>query len=1452
MPKRTVDQSFASEWNKSAAWAQQQGISQNAYLPVYALDQQRLASGYSPMSAAERNRAILAAANPNSVQGTPNDNPHPSNVFNNARSDLASIVTGLEPQHLITGIFDTVKNTVEGVLDPRRLEGANVDTTAANWLQNTLLSFIPGAYDLGAFMRADAHGGAAAGFAALADHPLLSLLDVAPATKVAMAGLAHTAVGEVLAGASAQDVSQLGEHGFTATLAKVLSNRTWALGPGINPAGAAAGLEQLTVGMRVQQWLGDSKLGASAPIQHFVREYMVNNQLKTGTYQSMLAAAHDTFNHLTGEEQQVFQDIFYRQDRGENIQTLLNGPKVTPPVRAAVNAWLKGPVKFLEEKALAEGDVVGVRRPDGSIGIYSATQSEAVLNARDALHSIRRDFVATLSETDSLVRNIDKYDKAQGQLAAGLDDLRKKAAATVAGDKSRFIDNVTEEYLAPGKTKPQINVLGKKHEQVSAVFGPDGIVDKVVQAMKLGKDDTVAALVPIMKERLSRWGYESVEAKDDAAFQAVAKMSVQLDQLVKNRQKMAEAIDKRIVGEHALHKDEVAKIQARQREDKAGLEQRHVNERTALRSERSGAYARARSAYNQRVTDLRTLAQQMEDAAYARGDNAAARADKPTTDRIYRAVKADVYKMRHDKLWPSLKAEKTKLDNDLLKAQVDFAKKDKELTARQAKQVADMKDAHASSKEFTGNLTIEMREYADAVTAFDKALQDNPTDNYRNYRLQVYMDTLLQHLHNDETIRRSLTDKLKKAGHSPDEITEALQTNPSVIRELLSLHIDDVYNNPNTFDAELVDVVMEAKADAEKSALDSVNTMRLQGYNPQWIPQAGTFDNPPSAIKAIVGKGTPHVDVAFARANKLVATRHDVVVGVTKAMADQMKRDAHVDFVEHSIAPRVITGSALREQLLGMVDLPAFDPKIGTIPHAFEVQLEKMGLTKFDPKSRFGFSLPSWGDEALYLPSGLAKALEKVMAAESKGERGIFDKSNQLFRYSILGLSPRYTAHILFGGTFLLALRSSIRLPLYLADAARAMRDGTLPEEIYRQPAQEGFGRFSYALQEHAVKSGKQLAHLQMQEHIERTQGVLLSKASPLHWLKAAADINFRFTRYVTRMQTAAAYLDYASGVDMSGTFIDEVTGERVPMTRERAVEQAMSHVNDVFGDLRSMAPIERQIAKSIMPFYGWTRHIIKYVLTMPADHPWRAMTLALIAYENSAAVPKGLPERIQFLFFLGSPDKQGNVSAIDTRFMDPLRDVANYASLGGWIQALNPVFLAPAALMDPQLVYGSTSLYPNLSYNSLYGIETAGAQGSAVQGLEQFVPQLGAVTPLMQALGQAKNVRELSSNPNAFYKTIFNDLNIPFAQVQKINVKQIAAKDAIARYQVAKQAASNAFSSGDFSLLKGYTSVPNPMNPDYEISVDQLQAVYNQALAEYPGQQPQNVLLPPPTPSGY
>jgi hypothetical protein len=421
-----------------------------------------------------------------------------------------------------------------------------------------------------------------------------------------------------------------------------------------------------------------------------------------------------------------------------------------------------------------------------------------------------------------------------------------------------------------------------------------------------------------------------------------------------------------------------------------------------------------------------------------------------------------------------------------------------------------------------------------------------------------------------------------------------------------------------------------------------------------------------------------------------------------------------------------------------------------------------------------------------------------------------------------------------------------------MGDAYKMVKTGTIPRRLRQGAAERGKYELAYpslqgGLQAHAKAAGNDLGKHVVTETLDLNNW---DRANPLHWVKAAAEVNFRFTNFVSSMYRAALYLE---GSDKAGHFIDPETG--VAMTPARAKAEGIKHALHVMGDLKSMTPLERNVFTRIMPFYGWTRHILNYVATYPVDHPYRAQFLTVQANLDSDSVAKALDKRIQFLFFLGSPDPSGNVKALDMRFLDPLRDTANYASWSGWIGALNPAIEAPIAAIDPNLVYGSTSLYPNVTYNQLYGIETSATQGNALlTGAEQFVGQIGALDAAMNLSGQYRNLA--TRNPNQFAKTVFQALNIPFAQVQDINLKQRAAKGEIARYHIAANDAKNAWQqsgmqgTGIEKALSGYASVPSPMNPDYEVTPAQLQAIYNAALAAYPGQNPSDVIATPPTPS--
>ena len=227
--------------------------------------------------------------------------------------------------------------------------------------------------------------------------------------------------------------------------------------------------------------------------------------------------------------------------------------------------------------------------------------------------------------------------------------------------------------------------------------------------------------------------------------------------------------------------------------------------------------------------------------------------------------------------------------------------------------------------------------------------------------------------------------------------------------------------------------------------------------------------------------------------------------------------------------------------------------------------------------------------------------------------------------------------------------------------------------------------------------------------------------------------------------------------------------------TPERAMKEAVHHVQKVFGNLNSMSPFERQIATTFVPFYGWQKHIIGYIMSFPFDHPMRALVLSQMAYHASNEVPLAYPIRLQFLHFLGGPDKNGFIKAIDLRSLDPFRDVGNYMSMTGVFESLNPAFGGALTMaFGSQAVYGESSLYPGVTYNAFYGIRTASSGGNLITAAEQYVPQIGAIQSAIQL---ASGVRgEWKTNPSAATKTLLEQLNIPFVTAP-VNLKQQAAR---------------------------------------------------------------------------
>lgn len=1325
---------FTSTWEKTASWAQSQGISKKAYYPIYQMDSARLLQGETPMSTAERTRAILAAANPKDITPVPGDKPNPTNVWGNTVNDLRSIFTGLAPNHLVANVFDTVKSAVlhpsTFVKPLEELATGNIkqgleDAAGLNG-QPSILSWLPGVYVAGELAQG--------GLDEVLAHPVVSLLDVAP----------FGSAGKILtAGADASRVASLADKvGMTPdafrdaslpamTKSFVLTRKLGDL-PG-TLANRASSLvdatgKDLTVGDALNRWI-TSHVGMGKTLSSLMKGMLNINDQGTDHELALMRPAEMAMQVLKPDEQKEV-DVLWKEaqtPKGRTPSQIMNDSSIPEPIRTAFGAQ-ESVRSWVSDEALASGAAVAFHRGDGTVGVVESAGTDGVVTkAKNDLQDSQDELVKAMTPNNKITNELRAWDGQVYDKGGLLDKFNR--AWTLARGQADKIDG-TQRYekikidqgaRKIGKDQPKFVTLDIR-KQAQELFGSksgdgrtgdDGIMGQIHDAASTKDFAGLKALTGVAMRRLGGNGVKSIDASLDPTFAAIKKQVEDLHDYATRR----------------IEKD--AKFR-----------------------ESLGDYSR--------------------------------KAGGPGYDSIRPALK----------------------------------------------------------------------KYLAAKTAFDRAVWDHPTADW----IDVVRETFIKNLVKEEATYHgmaNLSKVLKDQGWDKEKIAE-LRRDPVKMGQL-------IVQSVRAASGQVMGTPIMDEADISalwKSGVDEANKLRQQGHEVAYIPQVSDLK-----LRGPEGNYGVHIDSqgkvkrssrSFGKKETTTARRYDVTASLHNAAKEALQIDGTIEYATHILGPHLIDGQTAWGTITREFGDQIRGYQTGTenIENVTaRIMRDNFKMVKFDPQSTFGFTPPSWGSTDQYIPESIAKALPKMLDKGQFPLEGAYSKITNTFRFSILGLSPRYTAHVAFGGTFLLALRSSSGVLKALPEAYRIIKGtGDVPKNAFDGAAQRGVDPVVYRTFANDVRNqgsqvfhragGSQAAKWLAEEHIEKFQKVKLAAAAPVHWLKAVGDLNYKFTNSIGSFQRAAAYVDEFNRVSKRG-FKDPVTGEITHLTKERAGELAMEHSLKVMGDLKAMTPLERNTFTQLMPFYGWTKHILQYVSTYPADHPFRAQFLSVLAEQNTDDVASGLPKRLQFLLFLGSPDAEGNVSALDVRSFDPLRDVANYATLAGFIGALNPVITAPLSMIDPSIIFGGVPLYPKVGYDAFYGIEDAGSQGSPLTALEQVVPQVSALDTALNLSGQFRQLA--ATNPNQFAKDIFGALNIPFLQVQHLNLKQIAGKDEIDRYHVASTAATNAFQSGDFSQIANLASVPDPENADYNISPTDLSGLYNQLLQEFPGQAPSDTATPPP-----
>ena len=522
---------------------------------------------------------------------------------------------------------------------------------------------------------------------------------------------------------------------------------------------------------------------------------------------------------------------------------------------------------------------------------------------------------------------------------------------------------------------------------------------------------------------------------------------------------------------------------------------------------------------------------------------------------------------------------------------------------------------------------------------------------------------------------------------------------------------------------------------------------------------------------------------------------HNVLASITDMKMQQFSELGNQEVIDTIIRPQLREEADIVAETRKAVEAhPQYYPRrelVHDINSVVEREMKKHWV-EFKPES-YGFQkyYASPAGKKMMIPKGYDVALQKMTTSSGLPFKGILDPAMKLWRFSVL-TTPRHMAHIALGGMTMGALQEG---PRWFTKLGRGLK-------IARGEDHELIAKLGLNVNDVAP-----IDHWQF--------------AAGKSWGRMAAEAAGGPVRFLNKWENNIAGMYKAAAM---------LTEEAKGASHEVALRQA----NKVFVDMNAMTPFERNTMRQIMPFYGFARHIFRYLFTFPSDHPLRASILSNFArIQHESFNRTGLPGTMQFLFFLGQPDKNGNVTGVDYRSIDPFRSYFNDFTLAGITSQLNPMLQFGLTEMGVNTLSATPELYPGMHYDPYTGSNVADRpSNSLLTAAETMIPEVNTLDAALSLSDTYKNLAR--TDPNAFRKRLYTSLGIPFGPSTE-NIPLDIQRQQTKRYKDADTAASTAIQSGDFSRAKQYDYVPIPslmqqFFPGHRyVDPDTLETVYNQ-----------------------
>ena len=602
--------------------------------------------------------------------------------------------------------------------------------------------------------------------------------------------------------------------------------------------------------------------------------------------------------------------------------------------------------------------------------------------------------------------------------------------------------------------------------------------------------------------------------------------------------------------------------------------------------------------------------------------------------------------------------------------------------------------------------------------------------------------------------------------------------------------------------------------------------MKAQGFDPVFVHSV-----PTGRINRVLYPAQSIIPKDASSTKKRMIDMTPAAQDFTIAASDQMmefisKREIETA-LKHIVDMKGESQAVLRERYYRAAEKRAARSPVKTVDgHLQDLMTEN--YRKFDVVEE-GYNwgspyLKKLADEQPWIPINTYDNL-KSLADPGMIAGGMFDGLTKTFRIATVGLSLRTQIYNVIGGALSVELQSpgsmlrqGARVKQYMDDARAGRSSAWFDDELKTMIGSQKQAMLRLddvaagKVTEGAVNylKGKKFKGWwdQIQQH--KIDSGKIGKPK---------DFKGKITGVTEKLYDLNGFFD-----DMYRmvSYYDELDrGIKKGMTRDNASAAAIGQTRKVLQDWMGMTPMERGIMKSIVPFYGFVGHAIRFVMAYPLDHPLRAEIMTKLAMAELEDM-EGMPTRFLSSLFFGEQDAEGNQTALNMAAMNPFGDVANMLTISGFLGATNPAI--STALQMVGVDQGEAELYPSLRFDPESGRLSAQHSNPLMMLAENTIPQSALVGALLGINGEFNDA--LRRDPAAANRMLLSGMTIPILWRQ-YNVPQEQFKAEVARFDAQETVKNQALKTGDWSEALRYPSLAQYLGALDDMPDDQLSAFH-------------------------